>query len=597
MNKISAWFKKNKKTKIFILAFAIFVCYFIYQKTKSDEQVVSYVLGKVEKGTLITSVSGSGQIAVSDQMDIKAKVSGDVYQLSVTKGQEVKAGDVIARLNASDALKSVRDAQANLESAKLSLEKLQQPANALTVTQAENSLVQAKEAKTKAEDNINNAYDDAFNAIANTFLDLPTIITKLNDVLYSTEIAKSETSISSKQTNNISALANNVSTDDQYKLAVFQSKSETDYETARSAYVANFDQYKNVGRYSDQTTIENLLAETLNTTRAVAEAVKSESNYLDAYTDFISQYNNRTPFAQVKTYQTSLATYVGQTNSDLSSLLSIQRSLQDNREAVVNADRTIVEKQGTLDNLKAGADVLDLKSQQLSVTKSLNSLRDAQEKLADYTIKAPFDGVIATLDIKRGDSVSSGTAIATVITKQRVAEISLNEVDAAKVKVGQKATLTFDAVADLSLTGSVADVDTLGTVSQGVVTYNVKIVFDTQDERIKPGMSVATSIITDAKTDVLMVDNSAVKTDQTGSYVEVPNNETVTGQTSTVGVVLQNAPIKKDVQIGIANDTTTEIVSGLAEGDTVIVRTVTASATTAATNGKSIMQAAGGFGR
>ncbi|MDD5433706.1 MAG: hypothetical protein PHE77_03610, partial [Candidatus Pacebacteria bacterium] len=61
-----------------------------------------------------------------------------------------------------------------------------------------------------------------------------------------------------------------------------------------------------------------------------------------------------------------------------------------------------------------------------------------------------------------------------------MAEISLNEVDVAKVKIGQRAIITFDAIDELEITGKVEDVDTIGTVSQGVVSYNVKIIFDTQ---------------------------------------------------------------------------------------------------------------------
>ena len=59
------------------------------------------------------------------------------------------------------------------------------------------------------------------------------------------------------------------------------------------------------------------------------------------------------------------------------------------------------------------------------------------------------------------------------------------------IKVGDKATLTFDAVTDLSISGQVAEIDTVGTVSQGVVSYALKIAFDTQDTRVKPGMTVS----------------------------------------------------------------------------------------------------------
>ncbi|HAS95772.1 TPA: hypothetical protein DCS99_05135 [Candidatus Wolfebacteria bacterium] len=189
---------------------------------------------------------------------------------------------------------------------------------------------------------------------------------------------------------------------------------------------------------------------------------------------------------------------------------------------------------------------------------------------------------MATLTVKRSDTLSSGTSIATLITKQKIAEISLNEVDVAKVKVGQKTTLNFDAVEELSISGSVAEIDTVGTVSQGVVTYTVKIGFDTQDDRIKPGMSVSASIIIDMKQDVLTVPNSAIKTQGELSYVEI-FEVPLENATGTQEVIASATPIRRPVTIGIANDTTTEIVSGLKEGDQIITRTITTTSATTQT--------------
>ena len=220
-----------------------------------------------------------------------------------------------------------------------------------------------------------------------------------------------------------------------------------------------------------------------------------------------------TIFTTVKTYQTTLATYTGQTNNHLSSF-SIQRTLQDNKDALRNAEKDLAtmaqnnpldlasasaevkEREASLQKLQMGPDPLDLRTQQLSVQQRKDALLDAQEKLGDYTIRAPFAGILAKITIKKGDPATSGTIMATLITPQRTATVSLNEVDAAQLQVGQKATLTFDAIPDVSIAGEVAEIDALGTVSQGVVTYAVKILFDTQDIRVKPGMSTSAAIIT-----------------------------------------------------------------------------------------------------
>ena len=151
--------------------------------------------------------------------------------------------------------------------------------------------------------------------------------------------------------------------------------------------------------------------------------------------------------------------------------------------------------------------------------------------------------------------------------------------------------------------------DTIGTVSQGVVSYNIKISLDTQEDEVKPGMSVTASIITGAKTDVLLVPNTAIKSDANGSYVSVlPNaspsaaSSQQSSSSSNLGVTSNVAPQKVYVQTGDANDTDTEITSGLSEGDQIIVRTVTMAtvapvSSTASKGGSASILTGGGGGR
>lgn len=599
------------------------IFYFVY-KNKDSDISIQYVTAAVTKGTLTVSVSGTGQVSSSNQVEIKPLASGKVIRVGVKSGQEVKANAVLVQLDAAEAQKTVRDAQVNLESAKLALEKLNQPTDALTLLQAENSLAASRdgleklklsqateyqntqETKQKAQDNLAKSYEDAFNAIANAFLNLPTIITKLQSVLYSYELGQAEAEVGHDYINT-GAFINTtrfLTEGDVEKLQVFLVDAENDYNTARANYDKSFSDYKNSSRYSSQAAIETLLAETLETTKSIAEAAKSESNMLDKWADMRS-LKSKTIFTKVKEYQTSLSTYIGQTNTHITALLGAQRTLQDYKDTITSADRdlkemdqnnpldlaaaekTIKEKEASLADLKTGPDSLDIRSQELTIRQRQNSLADAREKLADYTIRAPLDGIIAELNVKVGDQASSGTALATLVTKQKVAEVSLNEVDVAKVKVGQKVTLTFDAVEGLSISGEVAEVDTLGTVSQAVVSYMVKITFDTQDERVKSGMSVSASIITDIKQDVLIVPSSAVKSEGSAYYVEV-FDKSVAGSQSNQAFASATLPSRQTVATGLSNDTDTEIVSGLKAGDRIVTRTITATTSTTTTSAPSL---------
>jgi Membrane-fusion protein len=226
-------------------------------------------------------------------------------------------------------------------------------------------------------------------------------------------------------------------------------------------------------------------------------------------------------------------------------------------------------------------------SQQLSVSQKETALADAKKTLSDYTIRAPFDGLVATVDVKKGDTISANATIATIITNNQIATISLNEVDAASVKVGQKATLTFDAVTDLTLTGHVSAIDAIGTVSSGVVSYGVTIAFDTQDDRVKPGMSTTAAIVTNIKQDVLLVPNAAVKSNSAGNYVMMPA-QTVDGAvsgSSEDGVIVK----QQAVTAGLADDNYTEITDGLVEGDTVVIKTATQAAAKTSAGGGSVL--------
>lgn len=571
IKKILEQIKKRKYLFGGIAIVLIAVGYFGWGKVFGTDGVVRYASAQVSKGTLIASISGSGQVSASNQVDVKPKTSGEITAIYVTPGKEVSSGQAIAQLDARDAQRAVRDAETALETAKLELEKAQVPADELTVLQAENSLTQAKNAKQKAEDNIVKAYEDGFNTVSNAFLALPEVMFGLEDMFFDNTIDRT-----SGGGDNITWYINHTDyqTDAREKGTRYMNDVYAAYNKARTAYTKTFDDYKAASRTSDHQTIEALITEAYDTTKLLAEAVKVSNNYIDLVQDDMEKHDWDIP-EMVETHQSSLDSYTGTTNSHLLNLLSIQTSLKDSRDAVVDADTTIKERELSLAKTKEGPDSLDIRSKQITIQQREDALLTAQQGLADTVVRAPFAGVIAKVSAKKGDSGSTGTAVATLVTKQKIAEVSLNEIDAAQIKQGQKVTLTFDAVPDLTITGQVVETDSLGTVSQGVATYSMKIGFDTQDERIKPAMSVSAAIVTNAKPDVLLVPNGAIKSQGGVSYVEVPSGaDTNIAMANVSGAVFQSTPERRTIEIGTANDEFTEVLSGLNEGDVVITRTI-----------------------
>jgi RND family efflux transporter MFP subunit len=439
------------------------------------------------------------------------------------------------------------------------------------------------------ETNLQNQYGTAYSDMVATFLDLPTVQTQLQDVDIGTEASKgAQWNIDFYQ----SAIENWDATD----AIAYRNAAYNDYQTAQSAYPQAYADFQQATSQSSTSTIASDLAETYSTVQDEQTALNSANSFIEFYENQVSNHQ-QSPVAEANTALSTLSSDITKIDSHLSALQSDQNQISADEQAVVNDEDSITENQETLQALQQGPDPLDIQSDQLSIQQQQNALDQAEDALADYTITAPISGTIANLDLNVGDTVSSGTNAATLITDQDIADLSLNEVDAAKVQAGQNVTLTFDAIPNLSLTGTVADVSPLGTVSSGVVSYDVKIGFTTQDPRVKAGMTVDADIETAVHENVLEVPASAVQTSNGQSYVLAFNPPLST--TSTTGVTTSQTPVEIPVTTGITDNTNTEIDSGLTAGEQVISRTTgsnTASAATAATTRAGFGGGAGGGG-
>jgi HlyD family secretion protein len=207
-------------------------------------------------------------------------------------------------------------------------------------------------------------------------------------------------------------------------------------------------------------------------------------------------------------------------------------------------------------------------------------LVNEKSNAAERRVVSSINGTVNAVNIKNGDDLgklSSGNARLVPIIIGDLgtlkAQVQVNEVDIANVAIGQKVTMKLDALgSDFETTGVVEKMDSLGTLSSGVVTYNVTIDFDSLDSRIRPEMSVSASIITDVKKNVLMVPSSAVKSQNGGTYVEVLSG---------------TVPEQKNVVVGSSNSTQTEILSGIDEKSKVVTQTISSSSINTSSSGNS----------
>lgn len=552
--------KAHKIISSIVAIIVLWVVYTVYGNLTSTTAQPRYVLGTVTKGTIVASVSGSGQVSALSQLDLKPKAAGDVTAVYAQAGQTVYAGQPLAQIDATTAKQSIADAESTLAQAKLQYQKDQ--------SQAPIDYQKSLDSLSSAKTDLATTYNDTFNTLSNAFLDLPSAVTGMQNTLYGFDLS------TSKSQWNVDVFRNYSTTADTIK--IFADIAERDYKIARPKYDQSVLDYKTLTRYSDTATLEKQLTSSIDTTTAIAQALQSELNMLDAVVDDATT-NNRPVSATITTMRTNTRNYLATANTNLSAFLSQQKSLNTIKQTISDDQNAITLYQ--IGN-PTGNNPISLQSSQYSIADQERKLQKLKDDLANYTVTAPFAGTLATFTVKQFDSVSTGTSVGTLITSQKIAELSLNEVDAAKVSVGQKVTLTFDAIDGLTLTGKVAEVDAAGTVSSGVVSYSIKIGFDTQDTRIKSGMTVNAAIQTAVKQDVLVVPSSAIKTTGGSSYAQV-FTPALTVTNGTQGELSATLPTQVPVTTGISDDTNVEILTGLTEGEQIVTRTITSKTTTA----------------
>lgn len=573
LKNIIAFMKSHKKSSIaIIVVLAAGIGYYIYQASTASKTVTKYVLAQAATSTVIATISGSGQVSSSNSVDLTAKASGEVLSVSVKQGDTVKKGQVIAKLDATEAAKTVRDAQISLESAQLSLTKAErgtreeeQVSTKLSLEDAKTSLAKAQ---TTAETDLADRYDDTKDIILDAYNTVDEALNqKLKDI-YSDNTANAK-----------------------LQVVTLNSQAESKASTLRLDAIESLTTLKSIiNNYpATQDGIDEALADSV-------DAMTILQQYFISLNELMSSAvpSGSVSDSDISTYKSTVVSLANTMNSTLSSLTTQKKAIAEqkttNADNISSAESSLAKAQNTYDLMVAGEDPLDLASLRLSVQQKKNSLADAQSEYADYTITAPFDGQIASVDIKVGDDLSSGGAVATIISPNKVAEITLSESDIANVKAGQKATLTFDALEDLEITGQVANVDVEGTVSSGVVSYAVTVNLDTDDESIKSGMTVTATIITETKVDVLAVPNAAVKSKSGVYYVLTLPSADASAAGSSDGVTSDVEPTQVYVTTGLSDDTNTEIISGLAAGDIVVTKTTTVTASADSSSAPSLLQ-------
>jgi HlyD family secretion protein len=256
---------------------------------------------------------------------------------------------------------------------------------------------------------------------------------------------------------------------------------------------------------------------------------------------------------------------------------TLDRNLQMAKEGVVsqqaldNANKDYLAALNKRDGAQAQilVDNAKLKQAKAQVAQSQASLKQLEEQFSYTTIVAPMDGVILSRDVEMGDAVSSilvlGSTATLVMTEGDTTQVyvqgKVDEADIAHVYMNQPARIKVESFRDRVFNGKVTKIAPLGVEKDNVTTFEVRVSIDNPGGELKANMTANAEILLDEHKGVLNIPENAVMYDnQKNASVEVPDKSQKEGKR------------KVSVKVGLSDGSKTEILSGLKEGDQVVLQ-------------------------
>ncbi|HEX9116552.1 MAG TPA: efflux RND transporter periplasmic adaptor subunit [Anaerolineae bacterium] len=496
---------------VFVVVAGALLAYFrLFRPASTKTTTQQGATATVQLGALAATVNAAGNINSHQVADLSFGTTGTVKKINVKVGDRVKAGAVLAELDSADLNLQLRNAQVNL---KVSQDKLAQTKNPNTSQDIANARAQLDAAQAN--------YD------------------KVAAGPSQSDLASAQAQVTSAQASYDAAVKSaGTAGNSLVSAAAALEKARVALETAQASY--------------DKISW-----------RGDAAASQQAQTLQSATIDYQSAKSN---------YDTLAATNTTDTNSKVaqaqSGLQSAQANLAKVRSQVTAADLASAQSQLTqaknnLDKLLAGADANTLDIAQNSVEQAQIALDQAKLKVQQAQLTAPFDSVVTQINIRLGQNGST-SAIQVADLDHLEIVVNMAEVDVNRLKLGQTAQITLDAVPDAALDGTVSLIAPAGTLTQGVVNYPVTISLNKPPEGVKTGMTANLNVIIDQRSNVLVVPNRAIRT---------------VNRQKVVSVLFEGQTIQVPVQTGLSNDSMTEITSGLKEGDTVLLSTTTTTGT------------------
>ncbi len=554
---------------------------------KGPAGATQYKLTKAEMGEVKKTVSATGTLQPWTVVDIKSKAGGRVEQMPVEVGDEVRRGQVLARIDPSDTQLAVSTAQADIDAARARVSQGDYQYR-LQVQQSKNAIDTARAQKQSAEANLRSAESrlrtaqtqakaqptQTRAAIRQAEQNHKTLVTQRRqlDATQAQALAQARAALNQAKANNKNA-QENLNRQRSLLSKGFVSQAAVDQAEA-SAGVTE------AQVSSAQETVNTIAAEQ-QAAREAAEARVAQA---------LAQVQSARAQTDVQDRQNAVAEARAAVLQARASVTSAEANLQ---QAIANQANNQIRR-------------YDIASAQAGSARARATMENAQTTLNQTVVRAPSEGIILKKYVEPGTIITSGMSLSSTGTSilqlgdvsKMYVNVTVDETDIASVDVGQKVDVTIEAYPGVPFEGKVARVDPQAQVEQNVTTVPVRVEIDNSSPTfrlLKPGMNATCEFVVDEKENVVSVPNEAVRTDDEGSYVEVgtggkpapPDPKTGTPAEADALVVVKIE--KRRVEVGVEGNETVEIVSGLKEGDPVVTQTIEPEAPTAG-------GAMGGFG-
>jgi HlyD family secretion protein len=532
--------KRKRVFWIVIATIAIAAVAGVYLYTASDlvaaqarAEEIAIPQAEAQLGSLTVSTSGSGTLVPAAEVTLGFQDSGGIVEMNVEAGAQVKAGDVLARLQVD---KTANELAAELASAELAVIEAQQALDELHA----NAALETAQALTALE-----AAQQALDDLKNYDLELATAQQVLAEVQQAVADAEMQVYI-------LTSSPSQEAKDIAHASLLFKEKELAEMETRISRLENQIKIAPNKKIWEElRKQLKNLNLELLRM-RADYEKRLYRYEHMDDPADPVELAAAQ---AQLTTAQAQLA----QAQQDWE-----EAQAGPNPGDLAQAESDLAQAQAQYDRLKDGPDAQEIALAKARLAAAQAKLVIVQGEQLVLDLVAPFDGAVVSVDATQGDRITGGTVLTLADLSQPLVEVYVDEIELDYAQVGNKAEIVFDAFPDSVFTGQVVEVDP--TLADSFIVEGVLV-------RVRLDETTSTSSLTlpmglNATADII-----AAQVDNAVLVPVVALHETGSGE--YVVYVIQGDEIeRRQVSVGIMDYTTAQILDGLAAGESVALSNI-----------------------